>query len=103
MLSLPLGGAEAQCLSVLGNCAFCLVLRATWERRLDLDVDFDFGFWVGSKYCNNFFGDLHEAHLGGSRRYSGGAVKPFGALCNWRRRQRRLLLEPSKTRSLGKL
>ncbi len=58
-LSLPLSGAEAQCLSVLGDCAFGLVLCAIGERRLNLNSDFDFGVWVGSKYRNNFFGDLH--------------------------------------------
>ncbi len=74
-LLLPLGGTETQCLGVLCNCAFGLVLRAIGERRLDFDADSDFGIGVGGKCRNNFVGNLHEAHLGGSGRYSGGAVE----------------------------
>jgi hypothetical protein len=76
-LSLPLGGAEAQCLSILGDCAFGLVLGTIGERRFDFDADFDYGIGVGGKYRNDFFGDLHEAHLGLEGRFE---RKPATAL-----------------------
>jgi hypothetical protein len=77
--SFPLGGAEAQSLRVLGNCLFGLVLRAIGERRLDLDADFDFGVWVGSKYRNNFFGGRQARIKTGGRGHRNGVIQVFFA------------------------
>ena len=71
----PFCGVKAQRLCILGDSTFGLILCTVGEAGLDLDADINLGIWIGGKCCDYFFGDLHEAHLGGGWGDCGGAVK----------------------------
>ena len=62
-LLLPFGSGETEGLGVFGDGSFGLVLDTIGEDGFDLDAHFDFCVGIGSEGRNDFFGDLHDAHL----------------------------------------
>ena len=77
-LSLPLGRSEIQCLGILRNRAFGLVLSPIGKVRLDFDTNLDVGVRIYCQDCKDFLRNLHQSHLGGCWRDHGRPHKRLG-------------------------